>query len=160
MAFGSNLGVAKVERELRESYGDRVPPNWDRNLSACMYFVAFDIVYFDGPDAGQMIDDALTECGIVDQFANTGEITQLPLAARRKILTKILHPVANRFDMVKSRTVLATDVTERRAAIESFFNEVTVAGEEGLVIKSLSSTYELGEKSRGEHHLFCHCPFH
>eukprot|EP01034_Spumella_vulgaris_P024412 gene24412-30756_t len=149
MPFGSNLSVAKVERELRESYGNYVPAGWDRNLSACMYFVAFDLVYFDGPEAGQIIDDAMNECGIDERFVDTGEISHLPLAVRRKILTKILHPVANRFDMVKSRSVLSADVTERRAAIEAFFNEVTVAGEEGLVIKNLSSTYELGEKSRG-----------
>lgn len=111
-------------------------------------FVAFDILYLEGPASERIIQTSLQECGIYGRYVPPGEITNLPLIVRRAILSKVLSPIPNRVDIVPSRIVTAQDTNMRKEQIEAYFNEVTLAGEEGLVIKNLNSCYELGEKSR------------
>lgn len=157
LPFGNNLSVGKAERDHKafmiRSHGGILPADWDKELTQWMMFIAFDILYLDGgPSAAAVINSSLEECGIHGHpvSANGGEITNLPLLVRRRILSKILsHPVPGRVEIVPSRVVSnTTDPALRKEQIEAYFNEITLAGEEGLVIKNLNSCYELGEKSR------------
>lgn len=149
--FGNNLTVAKAETE----YGATQPEgsiDWYLDLPAWMTFVAFDIVYFQGPDSQTFIRQALQECGLGHREVASGEITNLPLAVRRKLLELILVPEERRVEIVPHRVVTSSDVQVRRAAIEEYFNQIVLDAQEGLVIKSLVSPYELGEQSRAFAH--------
>jgi hypothetical protein len=126
----------------------RPPRGWDKDLPTWCMFVVFDILFLEGPRAERIIQDALQECGIFGRYVPPGEITNLPLIVRRAILVKVISPIPNRVDIVPSRIVTAQDTALRMEQIEAYFNEVTLAGEEGLVIKNLNGCYELGEKSR------------
>eukprot|EP01033_Poteriospumella_lacustris_P007600 gene7600-5461_t len=151
LPFGNNLTVAKAEIE----YGETQPEgtaDWYLDLPAWMTFIAFDVVYFDGPDSQRFLHQALTECGLGHREVPSGEITNLPLAVRRKLLELIMTPEPDRFVMVPHRVVTSLDVTVRRAAIEDFFNQIVLDAQEGLVVKSLVSPYELGEQSRAFAH--------
>ena len=129
--------------------GSPAPKDWDKDLTSWCMFVAFDVIFLEGPQAQTIIQAALQECGIFGRYVPPGEITNLPLVVRRSILTKVVAPIPNRVDIVPSRIVTTQDTALRKEQIESYFNELTLAGEEGLVIKNLNSCYELGEKSRG-----------
>lgn len=61
-----------------------------------------------------------------------------------------LHSVHTifRVEIVKHKIVSSKDKTLRVSEIENYFTELVEAGEEGLVLKGLSSSYILGEKSR------------
>lgn len=151
LPFGNNLTVAKAEIE----YGETQPEgtaDWYLDLPAWMTFIAFDVVYFDGPDSQRFLHQALTECGLGHREVPSGEITNLPLAVRRKLLELIMTPEPDRFVMVPHRVVTSLDVTVRRAAIEDYFNQIVLDAQEGLVVKSLVSPYELGEQSRAFAH--------
>lgn len=146
LPFGNNLTVAKLEREYGADKEDRV--GWHIDLPNWMVFIAFDIVYLEGDNSDEIISQALSECGIVHKQFIAGEISNLPLIVRRKILDKILVPEKDRVEIVPSKLVTSEDITERKAALENYFNEVVGAGKEGLVVKKLLKCYELGETSR------------
>lgn len=116
----------------------KVPKGWDKDLTTWCMFVAFDILFLEGPTAERIIQTSLQECGIFGRYVPPGEITNLPLIVRRAILAKVISPIPNRVDIVPSRIVTAQDTALRKEQIEAYFNEVTLAGEEGLVIKNLN----------------------
>jgi hypothetical protein len=116
----------------------RAPAGWDKDLPMWCMFVVFDILFLDGPTAEHIIQSSLQECGIFGRYVPPGEITNLPLVVRRAILTKVISPIPNRVDIVPGRIVTAQDTALRMEQIEAYFNEVTLAGEEGLVIKNLN----------------------
>jgi ATP-dependent DNA ligase len=58
----------------------------------------------------------------------------------------IITPVPRRFEMVKHREVKEGTKEARATAISEYFNAAAEKGEEGLVVKDLSSPYILGEK--------------
>ncbi len=153
LPFGNNLTVAKVERDYGEQRNTNTSIDWYLELPQWMVFIAFDITYFEGGNSQQIIQEAFTECGIQNQTALStsgisGEISHLPLIIRRKILEKILVVETNRVEMIPCQYITTNDPIQRKSAIEKYFNEIIVSGKEGLVIKNLLSTYELGEKSR------------
>eukprot|EP01038_Epipyxis_sp_PR26KG_P009014 gene9014-12157_t len=148
MPFGNNSSVGRTERELMEAYDGRIQ-GWDKDLSCWMKFIAFDVVYLNGPNSFEIINLSMNECGLYNKIVPAGEITNLPLAVRRKILSKIIKPLTNRVEIVEHRIVTSNLPSVRLEEIESYFNAVTLRGEEGLVVKNLNSPYELGEKSRG-----------
>jgi DNA ligase-4 len=145
--FGSNQTVARNEREYgvdKENIS-----GWFSKLNEWMIFYVFDIVYLNGEDSQWIIQQAVQDCGLKDQVIPSGEITQLPLILRRKILERSFQPVKDRVEMIECEYVVSTDVTERKQRLENYFNKITRDGKEGLVVKNLNSSYELGEKSRG-----------
>jgi hypothetical protein len=140
--------AASSQSDASVGLSGRPPRGWDQDLPTWCMFVVFDILFLEGPRAERIIQDALQECGIYGRYVPPGEITNLPLIVRRAILVKVISPIPNRVDIVPSRIVTAQDTALRMEQIEAYFNEVTLAGEEGLVIKNLNGCYELGEKSR------------
>jgi DNA ligase-4 len=149
LPFGQNLSVARTEREYGEDKQNSV--DWYKDLPHWMTFVMFDIVYIDGEGCEEVISKALLECGVTSGVqVSPGEISHLPLAVRRRILMSIIEEEQNRVELVPCRYVTSTDAQERKAVIEDYFNEITLAGKEGLVIKNLNSPYEFGEKSRAK----------
>ncbi len=149
LPFGQNLSVARVEREYGEDKPDDV--NWYKDLPHWMTFVMFDIIYIDGEGSEEIIAKSLQDCGVVLNISpSSGEISHLPLAVRRRILMNIIEIEQHRVELVPCRFVTSSDSQERKSAIEDYFNEITLAGKEGLVIKNLTSPYEFGEKSRGK----------
>ena len=109
--------------------------------------VKLDVSLFPYPSQA-IIQAALQECSIYGRYVPSGEITNLPLVVRRNILQRLVHPLPNRVSIVPGRVVSSTDASVRKEQIEAYFNEITLSGEEGLVIKNLNGPYELGEKSR------------
>ena len=114
----------------------------------------FDIVYIKGGNAANIIRAATSSSGVQDPGVgptpNDGDICDLPLSVRRKILQQAVRTIENRVEVVQCMTVTSLDTTIRKNQLESFFNTVTLAGEEGLVVKDLTSKYLIGEKSRKE----------
>jgi ATP-dependent DNA ligase len=144
--FGSNRGVGKNENMKYEAAKGK--PGWDRNLTQWLVFKVFDIIYIGGLGSAGFVQTAIdnSEVQTRSNFEdNMGEIGHLALAVRRRILNKVFNPIENRFEVVQSLTVTAIDVSTRRLQLEGFFNTVTIAGEEGLVIKDLTSKYALGD---------------
>ena len=154
LPFGGNRRVGSSEWEARAVAGGRV--GWDANLTAWLQYKVFDIMYVSGPGVSAIVTAAIeaAEVTVSAEHRNdpsgdsVGDISQLPLAVRRRILHKVMIKVPNRFEMVQCASVTALDVGARRIQLEDFFNTVTLAGEEGLVVKDLTSKYYLGEKSR------------
>jgi DNA ligase-4 len=130
-----------------------------------LVYIAFDVVYAEGTHVAGDMDrimaqyaeaeaeggrrsagaDAMRHSGLP---AGGGELTQLPLLARRGFLRERLVVLPNRVIHVQHELVAASDVGERQRKLESYFNEMMEKGEEGLVVKDWTSPYELGEKSR------------
>ena len=77
-----------------------------------------------------------------------GDLSRYPLGVRRRLLHAVIRPIENRFEIVQCQTVTSLDVNTRRSQLESFFNTVTLAGEEGLMVKDLTGSYVIGERSK------------
>jgi ATP-dependent DNA ligase len=76
-----------------------------------------------------------------------GDLFRCPLSVRRRLLQAVIKPVENRLEIVQCQTVTSLDVNTRRSQLEAFFNTVTLAGEEGLMVKDLTSGYIIGKKA-------------
>lgn len=154
LPFGCNRRVGSTEKEAKGKVGGRI--GWDAKLAAWLQYKVFDIIYVDGPGSVEIVTAAIEEAKVtvaVEYCPNpisgsVGDISHLPLAVRRRILHKALRKESNRCEVVQCASVTSLDVGTRRTQLEDFFNIVTLAGEEGLVVKNLSSKYYLGEKSR------------
>lgn len=147
--FGKNLGVAKLEREYGANKQEAL--GWHTDLPSWMCFIAFDLVYLDGEGAERLIQDALTACGVVME-ATKGEISQLPLVVRRRLLADLLRPQPHRVEIVQYKYVLSDNIDTRRSELADYFEAIVQTGKEGLVVKSLAAPYVLGEKSRSSAH--------
>ena len=79
---------------------------------------------------------------------SVGDICHLPLDVRRRVLKSVVRLVEDRLEIVQCFSVTSLDISIRKAQLEAFFNTATLAGEEGLVVKDLTSPYFIGEKSR------------
>ena len=77
-----------------------------------------------------------------------GCVTDLPLSARRALLKAIVTRVPKRFELVRSEEVHSTSKEERKTRLLEYFDKCVAAGDEGLVVKDLNSTYFVGERSR------------
>lgn len=151
LPFGHNLTIARNEREYGENKQHTV--GWHKELNEWMMFFMFDIIYIDGEDSQFLLSQACEDCGLTGAAAQsitsiTGEISHLPLILRRKLLQRVLEPEPYRVEFIPCRYVISTDLLQRKKDLEDYFNEITIDGKEGLVVKNLNSTYELGEKSR------------
>ena len=77
----------------------------------------------------------------------SGDIRHYPLAVRRRVLKRVIRTIEGRFELSQCSAVTSLDTNVRRKQLEDYFNLLTLAGEEGLVVKDLTSRYELGELS-------------
>ena len=75
----------------------------------------------------------------------SGEVTNLPLLVRKRILSSLVSPIANRVDLISYKAVTEADVKLRAELLEAYYNDVVTAGKEGLIVKNLNSSYKLGE---------------
>ncbi|CAM9104087.1 unnamed protein product, partial [Ectocarpus fasciculatus] len=141
VAFGNNRSVGLSENS---------------DTIAALVYIVFDIVFAEGTgvvdDIDRILQDNPQHEGSVSYKSDLcglgGELTHLPLFARRKLLEERLCVIPNRVIRIEHKLIRSMDVSERQRQIESYFNEMMEAGEEGLVVKSWVSAYELGEKSR------------
>lgn len=78
----------------------------------------------------------------------TSDILHFPLLIRRALLPYIVSLKEKRIEIVRSEIVYSHSLMERKARLENFFNQVSVEGEEGLVVKDGFSPYLLGMRSR------------
>ena len=116
-------------------------------------YIAFDIVYLDGPAAADLIKKHFPPvsqgCPPVSISSHsTGDISSLPLSARRAILQDIITTRPNRLEMVRYKEVISADKKTRLAQLEAYFENMVENREEGLVVKDLTSPYLIGDKSR------------
>jgi ATP-dependent DNA ligase len=80
------------------------------------------------------------------------DLLHYPLLTRRALLSRVVQLQDKRIEIVRSETVFSLSVMERKARIENFFNQISVEGEEGLVVKDGLSPYLLGMRSRQSQH--------
>ena len=160
VAFGNNRGIGKEENINELDMGQSSASN------ARLVYVVFDIVYAKGIGVQQDIDHILKDYALKQEVfnknisshvpmdsglsSNGGELTQIPLFARRTFLKQRLAVVENRVIHITHKLVFEAEVTIRQKALESYFNDMMELGEEGLVVKDWTSAYELGEKSRSK----------
>jgi hypothetical protein len=144
MPFGNNLSIARNERELFDTakYNNNDEDNntemiqnknWDVTLNSCMKFIAFDVIYLSGQSGLELIESTMEEYGIYGRNAPVGEITNLPLIVRRKVLEKIVKPVENRFEIVENVVVTSLDRVVRMNEIENYFNKIILENQEGFL---------------------------
>ena len=163
--FGNNRTVARLEQENNSS-GVR------------LMYILFDILYLEGlrdsngrilkreqwrsiidcektiPGGLQALQAEETKeaCRVAHArrslSSSAGDILHMPLLARRALLAQAVQMVPNRIQPVKFAAVYTSNVPDRKRQIESYFNQVSTEGEEGLVVKDLLSPYTLGMKSR------------
>ena len=117
----------------------------------------FDIVYISGKGSRSIVRAAVetSQVAVQDRAAllddmqeSVGDICHLPLDVRRRVLKSVVRLVEDRLVVVQCLSVTSLDTAVRKTQLETFFNTVTLAGEEGLVVKDLTSPYLIGEKSR------------
>jgi ATP-dependent DNA ligase len=84
-------------------------------------------------------------------------VSSWPLASRRRLLKEIVSEVPRRLEFVKCEEVGEGTKEMRCAALAAFFNRAVETGQEGLVVKDLSSPYLIGEKSRARSHWVSMC---
>ena len=164
VGFGSVLTQAKREGGQSAKRHIDMPGNQTNRLADdpanqryCLKFVAFDVVYLSGEGfaerAGEGAQAMEQRLGIVLSAAQLaalqpGQLTHLPLALRRYLLSKAMCEVESRIEMCEHEEVVSGDKMVRCEALSRFFERVILRNEEGLVVKDLSSPYILGEASR------------
>lgn len=137
-------------------------------------FIVFDCLYLSGKNALTIIRDSIREArsthslpdvqlplayARIHDFENdrgsAGSLLDLPLAVRRLVLQRLLNSAVASAElesqeiigMIHSKTVISSVTKERREEISRFFDEKNAAGEEGILIKSLTATYILNNRS-------------
>lgn len=136
--FGSNRTVAADEMTTRER-GDTPSKN--------LFFIVFDVIHTSGSGASRALRNAAPKLSAMD-----GDITAWPLASRRRLLYGIVQEIPHRLEFVKCEEVNEGSKELRCATLGAFFNRAVETGQEGLVVKDLSSPYLIGEKSRTKSH--------
>jgi ATP-dependent DNA ligase len=157
-AFGANLAVGKLENQ--HSGQDR------EALESWMSYIAFDLLYIDGKDALALINSNIASyndiCLLsikttvedlrIPYVSSAGSIAHLPLQIRRAILESVLVTIENRIEIVTHEVVMSLSLPERLSKLEAYYNNISLLGEEGLVVKDLASPYILGTSSRSQGH--------
>lgn len=138
IAFGSNRTVAADEISTRER-GDTP----SRNL----FFIVFDVLHASGQGASRALRTAAPKL-----TAPEGDITAWPLASRRRLLNAIVTEIPHRIEFVKCEEVGEGTKEVRCQQLGAFFNRAVETGQEGLVVKDMSSPYLIGEMSRTKAH--------
>ena len=114
-------------------------------------------MYISGKGSGSIVRAAVDTSQVAvqdravllgDMQESVGDICHLPLDVRRRVLKSVVRLVEDRLVVVQCLSVTSLDTAVRKTQLETFFNTVTLAGEEGLVVKDLTSPYLIGEKSR------------
>jgi ATP-dependent DNA ligase len=136
--FGSNRTVAADEMKLRER--GETPSKW-------LFFIVFDVLHTSGEGSQSALSSAAPKLSVSD-----GDVSSWPLASRRRLLKEIVSEVPRRLEFVKCEEVGEGTKEMRCAALAAFFNRAVETGQEGLVVKDLSSPYLIGEKSRAKSH--------
>ena len=148
--FGSNRHIAKQEHQ-RDSDNEEcdaagsITKDFDSCVDFGLIYTAFDVTFVEGPSSQALIQSALRECGVMHKVVPSGEVTNLPLLVRKRILSSLVSPIANRVDLISYKAVTEADVKLRAELLEAYYNDVVTAGEEGLIVKNLNSSYKLGE---------------
>lgn len=81
-----------------------------------------------------------------------GSIIHLPLSVRRRVLSKVLEVRYGRVEIIQHKEVISQSSHIRREALEAYFDHAMLEGQEGLVIKQLTSPYVIGPSSRATNH--------
>lgn len=117
-----------------------------------LFYIVFDVLNVSGAGATEALQ-RVAQSSPTPPVVN-GDVTKWPLLHRRVLLQAILDPVPKRLEFVKHKVVEEVTLTreERQKRIQDFFFTAFNEGEEGLVVKDLSSEYCIGEKSRQKAH--------
>ena len=136
--FGQNKTVANAEIAAM-ARGDKPECH--------LFYICFDIIHVSGRGASEALAKAYP-----GQVAPDGDVSHWPLFARRRLLRTILSEEPHRLEFVKGRECPEGSKEMRCKFIDDFFAAANDRGEEGLVVKDLSSPYICGEKSRHASH--------
>ena len=135
--FGRNKSVAKIA----EKFGD--------DSKYWLKYVVFDIVYLEGPSSLEIIQKHIENRDRsinpeVIAMTKDGDLCHLPLAIRKEILKDIFVPEMHRLELVPSSLFNSKLSSKNQIDLEAYFSDTVNNGDEGLVVKSLSSPYKLG----------------
>jgi len=165
LPFGKNqeVGQHEVQRqnqwELLEQYdSDATDDGLTRNpkaylrLSQWLVYIVFDVVYVQGEGTARMVVDACrkyeTRCHEKSVNRRTcGTLVHYPLAVRRELLTKVVEFEDRRIELIRHRVVDSHDPVIRQRALDEYYQECIVRGEEGIVVKNLASVYVHGTEA-------------
>ncbi|CAM9226375.1 unnamed protein product [Chrysoparadoxa australica] len=143
--FGHNRTVALEEDFDVNGAADESNGMRKRNL----FFVVFDIIYAEGGGVMAALKQACRDSPQQEGMLGQGLLLEVPLDVRRRLLTSMMTEVPHRLEMVKHMEVRTKDEGERQELLQDYFNTMAVFhGEEGLVVKKLSSPYCVGMESR------------
>jgi DNA ligase 4 len=130
---------------LRDSNGRILHRDQWRSVTDCQKTIPGGLQALQAEDAKEACRSAHARRS---SSSSAGDILHMPLLARRALLAQAIQLVPNRIQAVRCVSVYTSNVPDRKRQIESFFNQVSTEGEEGLVVKDLLSPYSLGMKSR------------
>jgi ATP-dependent DNA ligase len=135
--FGHNRTIAQEEKEGKTEHN--------------LFYIVFDTLLVRGKGA----DMVFKECSVRPGEAKSGLVGHLPLEKRRQLMHSIVTPLTRRVEFVKSRVVPEGRKKERSDALFTEFEKAIERGEEGLVVKDLTTPYVVGEKSRSKGAYYC-----
>ncbi len=115
-----------------------------------LFYIVFDVVYLSGERSEKMLGDSVRESPIgYEGKVKPGSLMGFPLDIRRRVLRKVMTEERHRLEFAKDLELWDGDTAERNMKLEEFFTEMAIVQhEEGIIVKSLKSTYGLGEMGR------------
>jgi len=146
--FENNVGIGKLNGEAFLKYGD----DFRNHSNTWLQYNIFDVLYLDGENAEHYIKDAIEAVKQLDlnlklpTKIKTGCITYLPLSVRRQLLGLIVVEKENVVNIIKSKVVTSLDPKIRKEQLSEYFDQITLDGSEGLIIKNLDSEYILNDR--------------
>eukprot|EP01084_Bolivina_argentea_P066851 121888_1 len=151
--FGTNKRTAVKEGGLYDN--DDVRPIFGSNKSKLeggtfLFYIVFDIVYLTGEGSEKTLNVSVNDSPIgYKGNVKPGSLMGLPLDIRRRVLRNVMTEKRHRMEFAKDLELWDGNTSERQMKLEEFFTEMTILQqEEGIIVKSLESTYSLGEMGR------------
>ena len=96
-----------------------------------------DVLHVSGAGAAELLREVKA-----NRPAPGGSLLGWSLHARRKLLDHLVKQVPNRLELVKNKKVGEALTRDQRCAeLAAFFDKAVEKGEEGLVVKDLTSPY-------------------
>ncbi len=153
MPFGMNKRTAMKEGLKRENdSGDQTMfgPKLE-GRGTFLFYIVFDIVYiFDEENSEKILCESVSGSHIgYKGNVKPGSLMGVPLDIRRRVLRNVMTEKRHRLEFAKDVELWDGDTAQRQVKLEEFFTEMAILQhEEGIVVKSLESTYSLGEMGR------------
>ncbi len=147
VTFGMNKRTAAREMGLCDA---RPGSNKSEGGGENLFYIVFDIVYLCGEGSEKTLGDSVSASPIgYKGNVKPGSLMGLPLDIRRRVLRNVMTEKRHRLEFAKDLELWDGSTSQRQMMLEDFFTEMAILQhEEGIIVKSLESTYSLGEMGR------------